>query len=161
MQHELCCIDVISRSRRTWQTNTLYPTHTYLCRATSERSVPTRVATCNQWLSLAKTLLKVTLTGGNRSLVARTSKCGWANLLHKEVFNSGCPPRWVADMGPTLRVFGTEEPARTAGPVWWAPHAQGGVCVPFAYYQFVRWSGGWSIGFNKRTDDRSHPHRSS
>ena len=33
---------------------------------------------CNQWLSLAKTLLKVALAGGDRSLVARTSKCGWA-----------------------------------------------------------------------------------
>ena len=33
---------------------------------------------CNQWLSLAKTLLKVALDGGNRSLVACTSKCGWA-----------------------------------------------------------------------------------
>ena len=34
---------------------------------------------CNQWLpSLAKTLLKVALAGGNRSLVAHTSKCGLA-----------------------------------------------------------------------------------
>ena len=36
---------------------------------------------CNQWLSLAKPLLKVVLGGGNRSLVARTSKCGWAISL--------------------------------------------------------------------------------
>ena len=35
---------------------------------------------CNQWLSLGKTLLKVALVGGNRSLVARTSKCGWAPI---------------------------------------------------------------------------------
>ena len=33
---------------------------------------------CNQWLSLAETLLKVALANGNRSLVARTSLCGWA-----------------------------------------------------------------------------------
>ena len=33
---------------------------------------------CNQWLSLAKTLLKVALAGRNRSMVAHTSKCGWA-----------------------------------------------------------------------------------
>ena len=33
---------------------------------------------CNHWLSLAKTLLKVALAGGNRSMVACTSKCGWA-----------------------------------------------------------------------------------
>ena len=32
---------------------------------------------CNQWLSLAKTLLNATLAGGNRSLVACTRKCGW------------------------------------------------------------------------------------
>ena len=36
---------------------------------------------CNQWLSLAKTLLKVTLAGRNRSMVARTNKCGWAISL--------------------------------------------------------------------------------
>ena len=33
---------------------------------------------CNQWLSLAKTLIKMGLAGGNHSLIARTSKCGWA-----------------------------------------------------------------------------------
>ena len=32
---------------------------------------------CNQWLSLAKTLLKVALAGRNHSLVVRTSKYGW------------------------------------------------------------------------------------
>ena len=56
------------------------------CRVTShphklvpghQRTVSTNKV-CNQWLSLAKTLLKVALAGGNRSLVARTSKCGWA-----------------------------------------------------------------------------------
>ena len=36
---------------------------------------------CNQWLSLAKTLLKLALDGGNCSLVARTSKCGWGIRL--------------------------------------------------------------------------------
>jgi hypothetical protein len=35
-------------------------------------------ASCNQWLSLAKPCLKVLPAGRNRSLVARTSKCGWA-----------------------------------------------------------------------------------
>ena len=30
---------------------------------------------CNQWVPLAKTLLKVALAGGNRSLVARTVNC--------------------------------------------------------------------------------------
>ena len=33
---------------------------------------------CNQWLSLVETLLKVALVGRHRSLVANTSKCGWA-----------------------------------------------------------------------------------
>ena len=33
---------------------------------------------CNHWLLMANTLLKVALAGGNRSMVARTSKCGWA-----------------------------------------------------------------------------------
>ena len=37
----------------------------------------------NQWLSLAKALLKVALASGNCSLVARTSKCGRA-IDHKE-----------------------------------------------------------------------------
>ena len=32
----------------------------------------------NKWLSLAKPCLKVPHVGRNRSLVARTSKCGWA-----------------------------------------------------------------------------------
>ena len=36
---------------------------------------------CNQWLSVAKTLLKVALDGRNRSLVACTTKCGWAITL--------------------------------------------------------------------------------
>jgi hypothetical protein len=31
---------------------------------------------CNQWLSLAKTTLKVPLAGTNRSLVAITNRCG-------------------------------------------------------------------------------------
>jgi hypothetical protein len=33
---------------------------------------------CNQWLSPAKPTLKVPHVGRNRSLVVRTSKCGWA-----------------------------------------------------------------------------------
>ena len=36
---------------------------------------------CNQWLSLAKPVLKVAPAGGNRTLVANISKCGWANGL--------------------------------------------------------------------------------
>ena len=38
---------------------------------------------CNQWLSLAKTLLKMAIVGRNRSLVAHTSKCGWAIRLYR------------------------------------------------------------------------------
>ena len=59
-------------------------------RATIKRRVPTLVATSGS-LSLAKTLQKVALVGRNRSLVARTNKCGWASrcfhiyLLTKEV----------------------------------------------------------------------------
>ena len=45
-----------------------------------QRTVSTSIG-CNQWLSLAKTILKVALVGRNRSLVARTSKCGWA-IIH-------------------------------------------------------------------------------
>ena len=42
-----------------------------------QRTVSTNKG-CKQWLSLAKTFLKVALVGGNRLLVARTSKCGRA-----------------------------------------------------------------------------------
>ena len=42
-----------------------------------QRTVSTSTR-CNQWLSLAITLLKVALAGRNRSLVACSSKCGWA-----------------------------------------------------------------------------------
>ena len=38
-----------------------------------QRTLNTNIG-CNQWLSLAKTLLKMTLDGRNRSLVAYTSK---------------------------------------------------------------------------------------
>ena len=44
----------------------------------------------NQWLSLAKTLLKVAIFGRNRSLVARTNKCGWDNSL-QEITNTFSP----------------------------------------------------------------------
>ena len=47
-----------------------------LVRATSAR-MSTSIG-CNQWLSLAKPALKVTPASRNRSLVARTSMCGWA-----------------------------------------------------------------------------------
>ena len=50
-----------------------------LVRAIIERWVPTLVATSgSHW---AKTLLKVTLAGRNRSLVSHTSTCGWAIIL--------------------------------------------------------------------------------
>ena len=45
-----------------------------------QRAVST-IKGCNQWLSLAETLLKVALAGGNCSLVARTSLCGVGGLL--------------------------------------------------------------------------------
>ena len=51
--------------------------HPHLLVPSHQRTVSTSKG-CKQWLSLTKTLLKVTLVGGNRSLVARTSKCGWA-----------------------------------------------------------------------------------
>ena len=40
-------------------------------------------SSCNQWLPLAKPTPKVALASRNRSLVPRTSKCGWA--IHKTV----------------------------------------------------------------------------
>ena len=53
---------------------------------------------CNQWLSLAKTLLKVALAGGNRSLVACTSKCGRAiTLLLVVTMPYACWFLWRAD----------------------------------------------------------------
>ena len=45
--------------------------------AGNQRTVSTNIG-CNQWLSLAKSPLKVVLAGRNRSLVLRTSKCGFA-----------------------------------------------------------------------------------
>ena len=36
---------------------------------------------CNQWFSLAKPILKVTPADRNRTLMANTSKCGWAIRL--------------------------------------------------------------------------------
>ena len=50
--------------------------HPHILVSDHQRTVSTNKG-CNQWPSLAKTLLKVALFGGNRSLVARTSKCGW------------------------------------------------------------------------------------
>ena len=49
-----------------------------------QRTVSTNIG-CNQWLSLAKSALKVALAGWNRSLVARTNKHGWAILLGDEL----------------------------------------------------------------------------
>ena len=56
----------------------LHIAHLHLLVPGHQRTVSTSKS-CNQWLSLAKTLLKVALVGGNRSLVACTSKCGQAN----------------------------------------------------------------------------------
>ena len=56
--------------------------HPHLLVPGHQRTVSTSKG-CNQWLSLAKTLLKVALVGGNRLLVARTNMCGWAMSLHK------------------------------------------------------------------------------
>ena len=55
---------------------TLIP-HPHILVCGHQRTVSTSKG-CNQWFSLAKTLLKVALAGGNRSLVAHTSKHGWA-----------------------------------------------------------------------------------
>ena len=56
--------------------------HPHLLVSDHQQTVSTSKG-CNQWLSLAKTLLKVALAGGNRSLVARTSKCGWAHSISR------------------------------------------------------------------------------
>ena len=54
----------------------------------SQRMMSTNTS-YNQWLSLAKTLLKVALDGRNRSLVARTNKCGW--VINKQAIDLGFP----------------------------------------------------------------------
>ena len=41
---------------------------------------------CDQWFSLVEPALKAALAGRNRSLVARTGKCGWANRERGPVF---------------------------------------------------------------------------
>ena len=51
--------------------------HPHLLVPGHQRTVSTNKGS-NQWLSLANTLLKVALAGGNRSLVIRTNKCGQA-----------------------------------------------------------------------------------
>jgi hypothetical protein len=48
----------------------------------------------NQWLSLAKACLKVHNVDRNRSLVTRTSKCGWAIRVQLAV---GSPGSLIAD----------------------------------------------------------------
>ena len=50
---------------------------------------------CNQWLSLAKTLLKVALAGGNRLLIAPTSKCGRAIRVHPHIHVRAINKWWV------------------------------------------------------------------
>ena len=43
-----------------------------------------------EWLSLVKPILKVVRAGKNCSLVARTSKCGWAISHHLNGVQRGC-----------------------------------------------------------------------
>ena len=68
--------------------------HPHLLVPSHQRTVSTSKG-CNQWLSLAKPLLKVALAGGNRSLLACTSKCEWGIstlcLLYHP--NCGCPAK--------------------------------------------------------------------
>ena len=45
---------------------------------------------CNQWLSLAERTLKVAHASKNRSLLAHTSKCGWAMNLFIFIFETEC-----------------------------------------------------------------------
>ena len=54
---------------------------------------------CNQWLSLAKTLLKVALASGNRSLVSRTGKCGWAiSGMYHDIHVLNCKCTYMLDV---------------------------------------------------------------
>ena len=53
---------------------------------------------CNEWLSLAKTLLKVALAGRNRSLIARTSKCGWAIRQRPRLLSDDVLSESLSDM---------------------------------------------------------------
>ena len=52
-----------------------------LIAASHHRTVSTNTG-CNQWLPLAKPILKVTHVGRNHSPVAHTSMCGWAIITH-------------------------------------------------------------------------------
>ena len=62
--------------------------HPHLLVPCHQRTVSTSKG-CNQWLSLAKTLLKVALAGGNRLLKARPGKCGWAISLQVRLKKHG------------------------------------------------------------------------
>jgi hypothetical protein len=65
-----------------------YPTNTLptLDGVGHQRTESTNIG-CNQWLSLAKIALKVSLADRNRSLVASTSRCG--EVIRMEVGGSG------------------------------------------------------------------------
>ena len=58
-----------------------------------QRTVSTNTC-CNQWLSLTKSPLKVTLADRNRSMMVCTSKCGFAIITpaHTGVDNQGTTP---------------------------------------------------------------------
>ena len=56
------------------------------------RPILTGVSTsngCNEWLSPAYPTLKVAHAGRNRSLVARTGKCGWASSVRRRLGSEG------------------------------------------------------------------------
>jgi hypothetical protein len=59
--------------------------------ATSCAKWPCTIIGCNQWLSLDKIALKVSHVGRNRSLVARTNRCGECDeLLHLQQYLRIC-----------------------------------------------------------------------
>ena len=69
-----------------------------------QRTVSTDIG-CNQWLSLAKSPLKVGLAGRNRSLVARTSKWGFAIRKCKIVEEHSMTLRDLHVMGYLMRPY--------------------------------------------------------
>ena len=63
---------------------------TTLIGAGHQRTVST-ITGYKQWFSLTKSTLNVTLVGRNRSLMARTSKCGWAiSSMKQRMGRTGC-----------------------------------------------------------------------
>jgi hypothetical protein len=61
--------------------------------ATNEWRVPALVA--NQWLSLAKIALKMSLADRSRSLVANTSMCGEGIIVHLYILVRTTSPQFL------------------------------------------------------------------